>query len=52
MLDLLKHAVLPVLILGLLGSAGLIRTMRAMMLDELRKPYVVTGRARASKRTA
>ncbi|MGI6208082.1 MAG: ABC transporter permease [Anaerolineae bacterium] len=48
-LDLLKHAVLPVLILGLLGSAGLIRTMRAMMLDELRKPYVVTGRAKGLK---
>ena len=45
-IDLLKHALVPVLILGLLGSAGLIRTMRAMMLDELRKPYVVTARAK------
>ncbi len=49
--DLLKHSVTPVLILGLLGSAGLIRTMRAMMLDELRKPYVVTGRAKGLKET-
>ena len=50
-LDLLKHSVVPVLILGLLGSAGLIRTMRAMMLDELRKPYVVTGRAKGLTET-
>lgn len=49
--DLLKHSVTPVLILGLLGSAGLIRTMRAMMLDELRKPYVVTGRAKGLTET-
>jgi peptide/nickel transport system permease protein len=48
-LDMLKHAVVPVLILGLLGSAGLIRTMRAMMLDELHKPYVITARAKGLK---
>ena len=47
--DLLKHAIVPVGILGLLGSAGLIRTMRAMMLDELHKPYVITGRAKGLK---
>jgi peptide/nickel transport system permease protein len=44
--DLLKHSAVPVAILGLLGSAGMIRTMRAMMLDELHKPYVITGRAK------
>ncbi len=49
--DLLKHSALPVLILGLLGSAGLIRTMRAMMLDELHKPYVITARAKGLKET-
>lgn len=49
--DLLKHAVVPIGILGLLGSAGLIRTMRAMMLDELHKPYVITGRAKGLKET-
>jgi peptide/nickel transport system permease protein len=33
-------------ILGLAGTAQLIRIMRANLLDELRKPYVVTARAR------
>lgn len=46
LLDLLGHLWLPVLILALEGTAGLIRTMRANLLDELRKPYVVTARAK------
>ncbi|MHB0877163.1 MAG: ABC transporter permease, partial [Anaerolineae bacterium] len=48
-LDLLKHAIVPIGILGLLGSSGMIRTMRAMMLDELHKPYVITARAKGLK---
>ncbi len=44
--DLLSHLWLPVLILALEGTAGLIRVMRANLLDELRKPYVVTARAK------
>ncbi len=44
--DLLGHLWLPVLVLALEGTAGLIRTMRANLLDELRKPYVVTARAK------
>src|SRR5262249_24101753 len=36
----------PAIILGLAGTAQLIRIMRANLLDELRKPYVVTARAR------
>src|SRR6266849_5320176 len=44
--DLLKHLPIPALILGLAGTAQLIRIMRANLLDELRKPYVVTARAR------
>jgi len=44
--DLLKHLWIPVLILGTSGTAGLIRTMRANLLDELNKPYVVTARAK------
>src|SRR5204863_116831 len=43
---LAKHLPLPALILGLAGTAQLIRIMRANLLDELRKPYVVTARAR------
>ena len=44
--DLLKHLPLPAVILGLAGTAQLIRIMRANLLDELRKPYVMTARAR------
>lgn len=44
--DLLKHLVVPVIVLGTGGTAGLIRTMRANLLDELRKPYVTTARAK------
>ena len=44
--DLLKHLWVPVLILATGGTAGLIRTMRANMLDELHKPYVTTARAK------
>jgi peptide/nickel transport system permease protein len=44
--DMTKHLPLPALILGLAGTAQLIRIMRANLLDELRKPYVVTARAR------
>lgn len=49
--DLMKHAIVPIGILGLLGSSGMIRTMRAMMLDELHKPYVITARAKGLKET-
>jgi len=45
-LDLLGHFWIPLVIIGLEGTAGLIRTMRANLLDELNKPYVIAGRAR------
>ncbi|MBV9824102.1 MAG: ABC transporter permease [Alphaproteobacteria bacterium] len=44
--DLLKHVPLPACVLALAGTAQLIRIMRANLLDELRKPYVVTARAK------
>lgn len=44
--DLLAHLWLPALILGLSGTAELIRIMRANLLDELRKPYVITARSK------
>ena len=44
--DLMAHLPLPALILALAGTAQLIRIMRANLLDELRKPYVNTARAR------
>jgi peptide/nickel transport system permease protein len=44
--DLLKHVWIPVLVVGTSGTAGLIRIMRANMLDEIRKPYVTTARSK------
>jgi peptide/nickel transport system permease protein len=44
--DLLKHLVLPAIVLGVAGTAQLIRIMRANLLDELKKPYVITARAK------
>jgi ABC-type dipeptide/oligopeptide/nickel transport system permease component/ABC-type transport system substrate-binding protein len=44
--DLLKHLWLPVVVVGLEGTAGMIRVMRGNLLDELKKPYVVTARAK------
>ncbi|HRW05485.1 MAG TPA: ABC transporter permease, partial [Caldilineaceae bacterium] len=44
--DLLAHLWIPIIIIGTDGTAGLIRIMRANLLDELRKPYVVTARAK------
>jgi peptide/nickel transport system permease protein len=44
--DLLAHLWIPVTILALAGTAGIIRVMRANVLDELRKPYVTTARAK------
>ncbi len=45
-LDLMRHFWIPLVIIGLEGTASLIRTMRANLLDELNKPYVIAGRAR------
>lgn len=44
--DLFKHLWIPALILGTAGTAQLVRILRANLLDELRKPYVVTARAK------
>jgi peptide/nickel transport system permease protein len=44
--DLMVHLPLPASVLALAGTAQLIRIMRANLLDELRKPYVVTARAK------
>lgn len=45
-IDLLKHLWIPMIIVGIGGTAGLIRIMRANLLDELHKPYVETARAK------
>ena len=49
--DLVKHLGIPTVVLGLSGTAGLIRTMRANLLDELQKPYVATARAKGQSET-
>ncbi|GLQ56172.1 ABC transporter permease [Devosia nitrariae] len=45
-LDLLAHLWVPIIVLGAAGTAALIRILRANLLDELHKPYVVAARAR------
>ena len=45
-IDFLQHLWIPVVILGVSGTASLIRVMRANMLDELNRPYVTTSRAK------
>ncbi len=47
--DLLVHLIVPVIIVGTSGTAGLLRTMRANMLDEINQPYVETARAKGLK---
>jgi len=49
--DLLAHLWIPVIIIGTAGTAGLIRIMRANLLDELKKPYVTTARAKGVSET-
>jgi peptide/nickel transport system permease protein len=46
MWDLVKHLFVPAVVLGTAAMAQAIRIMRANLLDELRKPYVVTARAK------
>jgi peptide/nickel transport system permease protein len=50
--DLFQHLWIPVIIIGTAGTAGLIRIMRANLLDELHKPYVVTARAKGLSETS
>jgi peptide/nickel transport system permease protein len=44
--SVLDHLWIPVIVIGTGGTAGMIRKMRANLLDELQKQYVVTGRAK------
>ncbi len=49
--DLLKHLPIVAIVLGVGGTAQMIRIMRSNLLDELRKPYVMTARARGLSET-
>jgi len=44
--DMLKRIWFPMIIIGMSGTAGLIRVMRGNLLDELQKQYVITARAK------
>ena len=44
--DMLGHIWIPMIIIGAAGTAGLIRILRANLLDELFKPYVITARSK------
>lgn len=45
-MSVLEHLWIPVLVIGTSGTAGMIRRLRANLLDELDKQYVVTARAK------
>ncbi|TVR80179.1 MAG: ABC transporter permease [Rhodospirillales bacterium] len=45
-MSVLAHLWIPVIVIGTSGTAGMIRRLRANLLDELQKQYVVTGRAK------
>jgi peptide/nickel transport system permease protein len=46
LLSVMQHLIVPTLVIGSAGTAGMIRRLRANLLDELQKQYVVTGRAK------
>ena len=45
-MSVLEHMWVPVVVIGTSGTAGMIRRLRANLLDELQKQYVITGRAK------
>ena len=45
-LSVFEHMWIPVVVIGTSGTAGMIRRLRANLLDELQKQYVITGRAK------
>ena len=46
LVSVLEHLWIPVVVIGTSGTAGMIRRLRANLLDELQKQYVTTGRAK------
>jgi len=47
--DMINHMWIPIIVIGTADTAGLIRVMRGCLLDELRKQYVITARAKGVK---
>ena len=48
--DMLHHVWIPLLVIVITGTAGLFKTFRANLLDELSKPYVKTAMAKGVPR--
>ena len=46
LLSILEHLWVPVVVIGTSGTASMIRRLRANMLDELQKQYVITAKAK------
>lgn len=44
--DLMNHLWIPIIVIGLAGTAGTIRVLRATLIDELEKPYVTAAKAK------
>lgn len=45
-INMLEHMIIPIIVLGTAGTASIIKTTRASLLDELNKPYVLTAKAK------
>ncbi len=50
-LSVLAHLIIPTIVIGTSGTAGMIRRLRANLLDELHKQYVTTARAKGLSET-
>ena len=50
-LDMLQHLILPLIIIGMASAGSTIRVLRGNLLDELKKQYVVTARAKGLTET-
>lgn len=49
--DMVKHLIMPCVIVGLSSTGGLMRVMRGNLLDELKRQYVITARAKGVAET-
>ncbi len=50
-MSVLSHLWIPVIVIGTAGTAGMVRRLRANLLDELQKQYVVTARSKGMPQT-
>ncbi len=48
--SILEHLIVPTIVIGTAGTAGIMQRLRANMLDELNKPYVATAKAKGLPR--